>query len=420
MSADPPTYYLASAAPVPSRPRLSGDLTADVCIIGGGFTGLSAALHLAQAGAKTVLLEAERVSFAASGRNGGQIHTGYRKTQAELEKWLGPIHARDLWSLAEEAKTLLHGLIAQHEIECALRPGLIIAAHKPRAVKPLADDTEYLVRKYDYGAARMMGAAETEAATGSKAYPAARFDAGGGHLHPLDFARGLARAAAAAGTLIFENSRALAVENETVICESGKVRAGMVLLACDAFTGAVAPQLAKYIAHVESYITATEPLPDNLYRSVLASDAAVADTRHVLDYYRKSADRRVLYAGRETYWNPPADIAALVRPRMLAVYPQLRDVKIEYAWRGTVGITVTRMPHLGRLSERVLFAHGYSGQGVALAPMGGKLMAEAALGKRERFDVMARVPPKAFPGGALLRKPMVSAALYAFKIMDAL
>ncbi len=420
MSADPPSYYLASAAPAPARPRLSGDVVADMCVIGGGFTGLSAALHLAQAGAKTVLVEAERVGFAASGRNGGQIHTGYRKTQAELERWLGDIHARDLWNLAAEAKVLQRDLAARHNIACALKPGLIIAAHKARMIKPLADETEHLARHYNYSATRMMDAAETEKAVGSKAYPAARFDAGGGHLHPLEFARGLARAAEAAGAVIYENSPALARDDTTVICAHGKVRAKEVLLACDAFTGTIAPQLSKYIAHVESYITATEPLPDDLYHSVLASDAAVADTRHVLDYYRKSVDRRMLYAGRETYWNPPDHIAALVRPRMLAVYPQLRNVKIEYAWRGTVGITVTRMPHLGRLTDHVLFAHGYSGQGVALAPMGGKLMAEAALGNSERFDAMARVPPKAFPGGTLLRKPLVSAALYAYKVLDSL
>lgn len=420
MSADPPSYYLASAAPPAPHARVNGDVKADVCVVGGGFTGLSAALHLAQAGVRVVLVEAERVGFAASGRNGGQIHTGYRKTQAELEKWLGEIHARNLWALCEESKALQRELIARHNIACALKPGLIIAAHKERAVRPMAEETEHLARKYNYTQARMLNAADTAVATGSDVYHGACFDEGGGHLHPLNFARGLARAAGAAGVAIYENSPVRSLDETTLVCDGGRIMADRVVLACDAFTGILVPQLAKYIAHVESYITATKPLPDDLYSSVLPSDAAVADTRHVLDYYRKSEDKRMLFAGRETYWNPPDDIAALVRPRMLHVYPQLRDVTIEYAWRGTVGITVTRMPHFGKLSDATFFAHGYSGQGVALSVIGGKLLAEAALGHPERFDVMARVPPKAFPGGAMLRKPLVTAALYAFKIMDAL
>jgi gamma-glutamylputrescine oxidase len=193
-----------------------------------------------------------------------------------------------------------------------------------------------------------------------------------------------------------------------------------VILACDAYSPSIAPALAPFIAHIESFVTATGPLPAELAADVIPSGVAVADTRHVLDYYRKSADGRLLFAGREAYFRAPSDIAALVRPRMLHVFPRLRSVPTEYAWSGTVGITVTRMPHFGRLSERVLFGHGYSGQGVALATLGGQLLAEAALGKPERFEVLARVPPRAFPGGRLLRKPLVAAALLAFKIADAL
>jgi gamma-glutamylputrescine oxidase len=191
-----------------------------------------------------------------------------------------------------------------------------------------------------------------------------------------------------------------------------------VLLACDAFTASVTPHLAPYIAHVESFIVATAPLGEFLSRRLIPSDAAVADTRHVLDYYRKSADGRLLFAGRESYFSLPDDIASIVRPRMLKVFPMLRDVAIDYAWSGTVGITRTRMPHFGRVGERVLFAHGYSGHGVALATLGGKLLAEAAMGKPERFDVFSRVPAQKFPGGALLRKPLVTAALLWYKFQD--
>lgn len=420
----PQTYYHASAGPPPAFARLDGRIEAEFCIIGGGFTGLSAALALAENGARPVLLEAQSIGFGASGRNGGQIHTGLRKDQAALERWLGPGHASDLWRLSEESKALLRGLIARYGIDCALSDGLIIAAHNRRALAHLAGDTAHLAAAYGYDLARMADAEETSALTGTPVYAGARVDRGGGHLHPLALARGLAGAAVAAGASLFEHSAALALEADaagvTVHTAGGAVRAKRVLVACDAWSAALLPELAPYIAHVESFIIASAPLPDALYDSVLPSNAAVADTRHVLDYYRKSADRRLLFAGRESYWSPPADIAALVRPRMLEVFPQLRGVRVDYAWSGAVGITRTRMPHFGTSGERILFAYGYSGQGVAHAVLGGQLMAEAALGKPERFEVFARVPAAKFPGGSFLRKPMVAAALYAFKLLDAL
>ncbi|HUO93515.1 MAG TPA: FAD-binding oxidoreductase [Rhizomicrobium sp.] len=420
----PQGYYAVSAGPPPPHPALHTTLKADVCIIGGGFTGLSTALHLAEKGTATVLLEAESIGFAASGRNGGQIHTGLRKEQAELERWLGPIHAYELWALVEEAKTLVRDLIAQHAIACELKSGLVIAAHDPRAARALAEDTAYLAKRYGYFAARMMDRDETSAALGTAIYPAARFDSGGGHLHPLKFVRGLAAAAERAGAKFFEHSPVVSlVPGDTQVhvrTAQAEVTADRVILATDAFSGELVPALAPFIGHVESFVTATVPLPPDLANLVLPSDAAVADTRHVLDYYRKSADGRLLFAGRESYFRPPRNIARLVRPRMLKVYPALASVPTEYAWSGTVGITRTRMPHFGRLGDRVFFAHGYSGQGVALAVLGGKLLAEAALGSPDRFDVFARVPAERFPGGEWLRKPLVAGALFAFKVMDAL
>jgi gamma-glutamylputrescine oxidase len=424
MPSPPQGYYAASAPQPPARPSVDHALRADVCVIGGGFTGLSAALHLAEKGAVTALIESETVGFAASGRNGGQIHTGLRKDQAELEKWLGHVHAHDLWTLTEEAKSLVRDLVTRHAIACDLKTGLVIAAHNARAVKALADDTAHLSRCYGYFAARMMAQEETYKALGSTIYPAARFDAGGGHLHPLRFVEGLAAAAERAGATIWEHSPALSLQDKgthaAIDTPGGSVIADRVILATDAFSGTLVPALAPFIAHVESFVTATAPLRPELAESIIPSDAAVADTRHVLDYYRKSSDSRLLFAGRESYFRPPADIAALVRPRMLQVFPALAGIPTEYAWSGTVGITRTRMPHFGRLGERVLFAHGYSGQGVALACLGGKLLAEAAMGRPERFNVFARVPARRFPGGEFLRKPLVTAALLAFKVMDAI
>jgi gamma-glutamylputrescine oxidase len=420
----PQGYYATSAGETPGRPVLSGRHTADICVIGAGYTGLSAALHAAQTGARVIVLEAHHAGYGASGRNGGQIHSGLRKDQRELEAWLGVLHARDLWALSQEAKALLRALVARHGIECELRSGLIIAAHSAHAARALAQDTEHLVRNYGYREARTLDAAQTAEQTGTLLYQGGQFDQGGGHLHPLLFARGLAGAAESAGAEIFERSAARTIDNLAngveIRCTGGSVMTDKVILATDAYGGALAPALEPFIGHVESFITATAPLPDALTKEILPGDAAVADTRHVLDYYRKSADGRLLFAGREAYFGMPADIAALVRPRMLRVFPQLHDVPIEYAWSGTVGITVTRMPHFGKLSERVLFAHGYSGQGVALATLGGRLLAEAALGHEERFNVFARIPARRFPGGRLLRRPLIGAALFAFKLADAI
>lgn len=417
-------YYAANAGPVPPRPALVGLQKADICVVGAGYTGLSAALNAAEAGARVIVLEAHHVGFGASGRNGGQIHSGLRKEQTELENWLGIVHARDLWELAEEAKALVRRLIERHRIACELRRGLITAAHDGAALRRLAAETAHLSNSYGYAEARMLSAADMSAEVGTTIYPGGRIDRGGGHLQPLLYARGLARAAENAGAAICEESRVLAIEETRNAVElrspAGSVIADKVILAANSFAGEIEPRLDRYIGKIESFITATAPLSADLFENVISSDAAVADTRHVLDYYRKSRDGRLLFAGREAYFRVPRDITTLVRPRMLHVFPQLHDIPIEYAWSGTVGITVTRMPHFGRLSNRIPFAHGYSGQGVALATLGGRLLAEFAMGNNERFDVFARVPARAFPGGTMLRKPLVAAALFAYRLADAL
>jgi gamma-glutamylputrescine oxidase len=269
----------------------------------------------------------------------------------------------------------------------------------------------------------MLSMQECTEETGSTIYCGGRFDSGGGHLHPLLYARGLADAAERAGAEICERSAVLGIEPADsgieLTCTGGRVNAGRAIVAADAFAGKLLPSLERYIGHVESFVTATAALPPALSDAILPHNFAAADTRHVLDYYRKSFDGRLLFAGREACFGRPSDIAALVRPRLLRVFPQLREIPIDYAWSGTVGITVTRMPHFGKIAERLLFAHGYSGQGVVLATLGGCLLAEAALGREERFEVVARVPARAFPGGRALKRPLLAAALFAYKLTDA-
>jgi gamma-glutamylputrescine oxidase len=412
-------YYAASAGPTRPFPRLVEGIKADICIIGGGFTGLSAALHLGEAGVCVSLVEAETVGFGAAG---GQIHTGLR--QDRLEKQLGAGRARALWNLTEESKTLVHALVEKHAIDCALKSGLAIAAHNERAARALAAETERLARVYGYSRAQMMGRAATTQKLGTEIYAAARYDEGGGHLQPLSFARGLAGAADKAGATIWEHSPALHIgrskRGAVVRCsQGGNVTADCVIIACGAYSGSIAPRLARTIGQIRSHVVATAPLGAKLSREILPSDVAVADTRHMLDYYHKSSDGRLIFAGGETPLRAASDVAGLVRPQMLRVFPQLADIPIEFAWSATVGITRTGLPHFGKLSDRVFFAHGYSGQDVSLAVLGGKLLAEAAMGNSERFDVFARLPTKIFPGGAVLRKPLLGLALRAMKRADA-
>ncbi|MGQ0741328.1 MAG: NAD(P)/FAD-dependent oxidoreductase [Alphaproteobacteria bacterium] len=417
-----PRSYYADAVQAAPRPAFAGADTADVAVIGGGFTGLSAALHLAEAGTDAVLLEAARIGFAASGRNGGQMHSGFRKTQAELERWLGRERAFGLWEIAEQGKALIRDCVRKHAIDCAFTGGVIIAAHSRRAARALNEETEHLNTHYAYPSARPLSAEETNAIIGTRAYSGGQFDGGGGHMNPLAFALGLARAAGKAGARLFEESRVTRVEADangvTLKLANGVLRAKAAILACDAFVPALAPELEPYLASVESHIVASEPLRPELKNSILKNGAAVADTRHVVDYYRLSEDGRLLFAGGEYLRGTPPDIFALVRPHLLRVFPQLRGVRLTHGWGGTVSITRTRMPQFGRLRRNAVFAHGYSGHGVALSVIGGKLLAQAALGKSEEFDLLASLPAKRFPGGPALRKPLVSAALFVLKWAD--
>lgn len=426
MIAPYPDSYYAATATAPPRAALAGDAKADVVIIGGGFTGLSAALTLAEAGANAMLLEAERIGFAASGRNGGQIHSGFRVEQEKLTQWFGEERARRLWQLAEDAKTLVRQRANTHAIDCALTDGLLIAAHSRRAARGLLHEAEHLNRHYGADTVRYLGQDQANARTGSGIYRGALADLGGGHLHPLNYALGIARAAEKAGAKLYEGSRVISLtRGETSVTArtaGGSITADLAILACDAFSDALLPQLARYLAPVESYIVATAPLSAEQRRTVLPQNDAVADTRFILDYYRLSAEGRMLFSGGETFFSPARDIAGLVRPRMEFVFPQLKGIAIDHAWRGTVGITATRLPHFGRATRsengRVLFGYGYSGQGVALANMGGKVLADACLGRPEGFDLLAGIPPTPFPGPSWLRRPLVSATLMAMTVRD--
>ncbi|MFO1208493.1 MAG: FAD-binding oxidoreductase [Amaricoccus sp.] len=416
----PSSWYAAVADPLAPFPPLAGDIAADVCVVGGGYTGLSAALHLAEQGFDVALLEASRVGWGASGRNGGQVGTGQRRDQDWLERTFGHDRAHALWDMAEEAKALVRGLVARHRIACDLRPGIIHAAHRPGFVAEYHAEAEHLARAYGYDMIESLDRFGLRAILGSDGYFGGALDRGGAHLNPLDYALGLARAAAAAGVRIFEGSRVERV-GPPVATASGRVRARFVLLACNGYLGGLAPAVSARVMPINNFIVATEPLGEARARALIANGAAVADSRFVVNYFRTSADHRLLFGGGESYgWRFPSDIAGLVRPRMLAVFPELPDVAIDYAWGGTLAITVNRMPAFQRLAPDVLSASGYSGHGVAMATLAGKLMAEAVQGTAGRFDVFATLPQPPFPGGAALRWPLLVLAMSWYALRDRL
>ncbi len=416
-----PSWYAASAAPLAPFPALAGATTGDVAVVGGGYTGLSAALHLAEAGFDVVLLEANRVGWGASGRNGGQVGPGQRRDQDWLEQAAGEDRARALWDLAEEARALVAALAARLRIDCDLKPGIVYAAHKPADVPAYNAYAERLARTYGYDRAQPLGRTEVAAMLGTEAYHGGLFYPDAAHLHPLDYARGLARAASAAGVRIFETTRVLRRTGTRIEAAAGAVTARRVVLATNGYHGDLEPAVSARVMPINNFIVATEPMDAARARALIPDDVAAADSRFVVNYWRLTADRRLLFGGGETYgYRFPADIAGLVRPRLLRTYPQLADLRLTHAWGGTLAITVNRMPAFQRLDHEVYSASGYSGHGVAIATLAGKLIAEAIAGDASRFDVFAGLPQPRFPGGAALRWPLLVLAMSWFALRDRL
>lgn len=420
----PRSWYAETATPLPPQPVAAGEIACDVCVIGGGYTGLSAALHLAERGYDVVVLEAQRLGFGASGRNGGQVNNGQRQDQDWLEKTLGREMARVLWDMSLESVALTRDLATRHAPEAGWRDGVIWSAHRARHVQGYHDYAEKMARDYGYDGMRPLDLAQMRDLVGSKAYHGGLINMGGGHLHPLRYVLGLARAAQAAGARLYEGSRVTALHNgDPALVETAqaKVRARFVIVAGGGYLGGLDAHTAARVMPINNFIAATRPLTAEEQDAVLKGGHAVADSKFVVNYFRLSDDGRMLFGGGESYgYRFPADIAAKVRGPMAAIFPQLADVEITHAWGGTLGITVNRMPNFQRLAPNVLTASGYSGHGVAMATLGGRMLAEAIAGQAERFDVMASVPTHRFPGGALLRWPILVAAMLWFSLRDRL
>ena len=410
------TLY-AAANPHHPLPAFAGESDADVLVIGGGFTGVSAALHLAEAGASVVLLEARHLGFGASGRNGGQVHSGYRGDPKELDRELGRERADALWALAEEAKATIRERITRHAIACHPRPHLLTAAWRSRHVAPLQAEAEFVATRFGYPM-RWLDAAEVAAGTGSTRYAGGVLDEGAFHLDPLALLQGLARAAGDAGAVLHEGSRVTRLERSRpyrAITAGGTVKAPAVILALDTWMPELAPELEAYAAPLWSYVGATEPLDPA--SGVLPAGWAVADTKFDLDYYRLSHDGRLVFGGGETYADAHPDPAAIVRPQIARVFPGIGDAPLPFAWAGAVGITASRALHMGTLAPGLWYAHGYSGHGVALSILAGKLMAEAVMGKPGRLATLQGITPPRLPGG-WLRKPLLRLVLMAARLWD--
>ena len=419
------SYYAASAHAASARPVLEGAVECDVCVVGAGIAGCSSALHLAQAGLSVVVLEQHRVSWGASGRSGGQALFGIAAGQAKLERLIGAADARAVWNVSVEALALMRDLIARYSIDCDWTEGFLYTAVKERQVRELQAELSELREQLDYPSARYVARAELRELLATDRYLGALYDSNSAHLHPLNYTLGLARAAEQHGARIFESTRAISFSPASaqvrVQTPKGEVRARFLVLCGNVYLGDTAPALAAKIMAVATYIVATEPLGEERARQLIANNAAVSDMNWVLDYFRRSADHRLLFGGRVNYSGLKSfDAPGATRVRMLRVFPQLADVRMDYAWGGHVDITLNRAPHFGRLAPNVYFLQGFSGHGIALTGIAGKLVAEAIRGTAARFDVFARIPHGNFPGGAALRRPALVLAMLWFRLRDLL
>lgn len=415
------SWYEDTAGPRPEYPALDGDRTCDVVIVGGGFTGLSAAAHLAKSGADVVLIETHRFGDGASGRNGGQLGTGQRAWAEELEAEYGFSCAKALLDLAEEAKAHLLDFAAVHQIEIDYMPGQMSVAHKKRYVDDYKAHAEIMASRFGYPHISFMDAAETAERLGSTHYFGGTRDTGTGHIHPLKLVIGTAKVAAQAGAKLFEQTPSTGITSGggkvRVTTPKGTIIAGKCLIGVNAYGGTLEPVSASHIMPIGSFIGATVPLGAD--SKVLPGGEAVDDSRFVVRYFRKSKDGRLLFGGREIYAvNDPKDIHIHIRRQIAEIYPALKDIEITHGWGGYVGITVPRKPFVREVMPNVISVGGYSGHGVMLSNFFGKLYAETVAGNRDRLKLIEdlKIPP--FPGGRRFRAPLLFLALNWYALRD--
>jgi gamma-glutamylputrescine oxidase len=419
------TYYHATATePFPSAPQLTESLDAEVCVIGGGYAGLSAALHLARSGASVVLLEQDRIGAGASGRNGGQVHNGFRHDPHWFESRLGADFARRIWSLGIEAREHLDWLIRTYNIDAQYLPGLLHLCHKRSYVGEARAYVDDILRRYPDAGLRFIDQAESRDLVASEDYYGGYLDPESGHLHALNLALGMARAATQHGARLFERTGARKIirglSGWAVHTHSeAVVKARSVVIAGNGYLRNLQPAVEARVMPINNFVLATEPLGRDAAEQLIRERRAVSDSRFVVYYFRITPDDRLLFGGGETYsYEFPKDIASMVRGHMLRVFPQLQRTRIEHAWGGTLAITSSRLPLVREVEPGLFNASGFSGQGIVIAPFAGKALAEAIGGDRRLLNVLERFPVRRFPGGRLLRWPVLVAAMSWYALRD--
>jgi gamma-glutamylputrescine oxidase len=416
------SYYEATVDRGDGYASLQADIACDVCVVGAGVAGLSAAIDLADAGFTVAVLEAEQVGWGASGRNGGQALVGLSCDMQVIERQLGREAARHIWDMTVEAVELIRARCRRFGIDCEWQDGFLATAVTPRRVVELVAWAERLARDYGYDRIRSIDPAELPHWIASSRYRGAAIDSGSGHLHPLKYTLGLARAAAGLGVRIFERTRALEMRPGRLVqvrTPRASVHCSHLLLAGNVYLGTLVPRLAARIMPVGTFIAASRPLGPERAAQLLPRGAAVSDTQWVLDYFRLSRDHRMLFGGRVSYSTiPPRSLPEAMRRRMVGVFPQLADVPIEFAWGGYVDITMNRAPDFGRVGANVYYLQGFSGHGLALAGVAGRIVAEAIGGTAGRLDLFAALRHRDFPGGRWLRTPLLVLAMAWYRIRD--
>lgn len=420
----PASFYAQTAQHLDRFPSAKGAFECDVCVVGAGFTGLSTAYHLAKRGYDVVVLDAQRVGFGASGRNGGQVSMGQRRDQDDLEAMVGDTHARQLWEIGAQAVDLVRSLCETDEVRTTFNPGIVHAAHRKRDHKHNIAYVDHMRGKYGYDKISLLDPDACREIVNSPTYHGGTLDLGAGHVNPLELVLGLARLAVKSGARIFEQSKVTGIDEGDpayVKTDAATIKARYVVLGCNGYLGTIHTHVAERVMPINNFIVSTEPMSPDAQEHIIRHNYAVADSKFVVNYFRFSEDHRLLFGGTESYgYKFPNDIAGAVSKPLTQIFPQLKDVKIDHAWGGTLGITMNRMPHYERISGNVLSLSGFSGAGVALGTLSGQIAAETIAGQAERFDIMARVPTLKFPGGPQLRSPLLVLAMLWYSLRDRL
>ncbi len=418
-----PSYYAASANSSPERPPLRGTAEADVCIVGAGYTGLSAGLHLAEAGFNVVILEQSKVGWGASGRNGGQIVHSYSRDIDVIEHSYGKEFAKPLAEMMFEGAQIIRERVAKYNIQCDLKTGGVYAAMTKKKVKAL-EEQQALWEKWGNKDLRLIdNKSEIKQVVNTDRYQAILVDKSGGHFHPLNLTLGEAAAFEQHAGVIYENSGVTKIDrgaNPVVHTAQGQVKAKFVIVACNAYIGDLEPKLAKMSMPCGTQVITTEPL-GRLADEILPSDYCVEDNNFLLDYYRLSGDKRLIFGGGVIYGaRDPAHIESILRPNMCKVFPQLKNAKIDYGWTGNFLLTLSRMPEVGKLSDNIYYSQGCSGHGITFTHLIGRLLSEAIRGQAERFSAFERLPHYPFPGGRLFRVPLTAMGAAWYDLRDKL